>query len=217
MKLKSLLALSSIAIAPSLQGAIVITPTGVTSTSDVGDSRVIENVINGSGLTDVSDPTSVLDDSHAYNAAWYWLSASTAVANKGTANDEVITIDLGAAYDIDKFYYWTYERDGDRNIRTFDIAFSTDGGTTFSTPVAASTLGMADWVQGGSARDPSFARTATFDAQTDVTDVQLSNITNWGDTQYYALYELRLGAVPEPSSAALLGSLGVLMLLRRRR
>ena len=170
----------------------VITPTGATSDTTVGSPRTIDKTIDGSGLGDVSDPLSVLDDTHVYDTNAYWLSASTAAAG-GT---ETLTFSLGAAFDVNEVYYWTYERDGDRNIRTFDISYSTDGGATFSTPVSAASLNMADWAIGGSVRDPSSVRTATFDTLSAVTDIRFSNLQNHGDAQYIALYELRFGGQP---------------------
>ncbi|MCH7228416.1 Ig-like domain-containing protein [Haloferula sp. A504] len=172
-----------------------ITPTGATSTSTVGSPRTIDKAIDGSGLTDVLDPSSVLDDSHAYDTSAYWLSASTAVS----AGDEELTFNLGGSFDVDKVYYWTYERDGDRNLRTFDISFSTDGGGTFSTPVPAASLNMADWAIGGNDRAPSFARTATFDTLSGITHIRFSNLQNHGDPSYFALYELRFGGPPVPA------------------
>lgn len=220
---KTLTTIAIVGLVAASAQAAVITPISATSTSTVGTPRTIDKTIDGSGLSDVSDPSSVLDDSHAYGTEWYWLSASTAVANKGTANDEVLEFDLGGTFDVDKVYYWTYERDGDRNIKTFDISFSTDGGTTFSAPVSAASLNMSDWAIGGSDRDPSFARTATFDTLTDVTDIRFSNITNHGDTQYYALYELRFGeadeqptGIPTPASLAA-GLMGLTLAAVRRR
>ena len=115
---------------------------------------------------------------------------STAVS----AGNEVLTFNLGGTFNVDKVYYWTYERDGDRNLRTFNISYSTDGGATYSTPVSAASLNMADWAIGGSARAPSFARTATFDTLSGVTNIRFSNLQNHGDTQYFALYEIRFGS-----------------------
>jgi len=169
----------------------VITPVGAASSSTVGGDRTIDKAIDGSGLTNVSDPSSVLDDSHAYDTTAYWLSASTAVSS-GT---EELNFDLGGSFNVDRVYYWTYEREGDRNLRTFDISFSTDGGATFSTPVPAASLNMADWAIGGNDRDPSFARTATFDTLSGITHIRFSNLQNHGDTQYFALYEIRFGSV----------------------
>ncbi len=95
---------------------------------------------------------------------------------------------------MDKVHYWTYERGGDRNIRTFDISFSTDGGSSFSIPVSAASLNMPDWIIGGSNRDPSFARTATFNTLPRITNIRFSNLQNHSDNQYFALYEIRFGS-----------------------
>ncbi|MCH7229124.1 putative Ig domain-containing protein, partial [Haloferula sp. A504] len=111
--------------------SIVITPISATSTTTIGSPRTIDKVIDGSGLTDVSDPLSELDDYHPYQSDAYWLSGSGAPSG-GT---EELTFELGGAYDVDRVHYWLYTRDGDRNLKTFDISYSTDGGMNFSTPV----------------------------------------------------------------------------------
>ncbi|MCH7228855.1 DUF6288 domain-containing protein, partial [Haloferula sp. A504] len=112
-------------------GSTVITPIAATSTTTIGSPRTIDKVIDGSGLTDVSDPLSELDDYHPYQSDAYWLSGSGAPSGGA----EELTFELGGAYDVDRVYYWLYTRDGDRNLKTFDISYSTDGGMNFSTPV----------------------------------------------------------------------------------
>ena len=59
-------------------------------------------------------------------------------------------------------------------------------------------------------------QTRNFATQTGVTHIQLTNLTTFGSTNYIGISELRFGAIPEPSSAALLG-LGALGLVFRRK
>lgn len=73
-----------------LSSSGVITPVSASSSSTVGSPRTIDKVIDGSGLTEISDPSTGLDDSHAYDTSAYWLSASDAVTV-----GETLTFDLG--------------------------------------------------------------------------------------------------------------------------
>ncbi len=170
----------------------VITPTAATSTTNVDTNRIIDRAIDGSGLADLSNPSSVLDDEHIYGAgAFVWLSASGAVAG----GVEELTFNLGGTYDVDKVYYWPYTRDYLRNLLTFDISYSTDGGSTFNTPVSAASLGMANWGIQGNNRSPSFAEARTFSTLSGVTHIRFSNLQNHGDANYFALGEIRFGGV----------------------
>ncbi len=201
-----------IALPSVLHAATVVTPVGATSTSTVGGSRTIDKVIDGSGLFDVSDPSSVLDDRHVYDTNAYWLSVNGAVG----AGTEVLEFDLGGSYDINGLWHWKYTREADRPIKTFDISYSTDGGTNWTIPVAATSLGMTDWTTSLGTREDSYAEFRSFNTLVGATDIRFSNLQNYGDPGYFALFEIRFSAVPEPS-AALLGGFGLLMLLRRRR
>ena len=147
----------------------VITPTSATSTTNVGDDRIIDRSTDSSGLSDVSDPSSVLDDQHVYGAGTnIWLSGAGAVAG----GVEKLTFALGGTYDVDTVYHWAYTRDNNRNLKTFDISYSTDGGTTFSIPVTAASLGMANWGIQTNDRSPSNVETRTFSTLSGVTHVQ---------------------------------------------
>ncbi len=169
----------------------VITPTAATSTTwQTGGNRVITKTIDGSGLSDISDPASELDDAHPYVSntdSPYWL-------NNGAVSAEVVEFNLGGPHDISGVHYWKYTRDASRNIKTFDISFSTDGGTTFSTPVAAASLNMADWSQSLGNRGDSYAELRTFDTLSGITDIRFSNIQVYGGS-LIGLHEIRFEGV----------------------
>lgn len=97
------------------------------------------------------------------------------------------------------------------------IAFSTDGGANFSAPVSAASLGLTDFVIGVSGSSTrSSVQTRSITRQLGVTDIRLTNISNFGQSRI-ALPEIRFGdSVPEPSTVALLGLGGLALLFRRR-
>ena len=198
----------------SASAAVLITPDGATSSTTVGGTRTIAEAINNS---DLSGTGISVTETHLINSdsAGYWLSASTAVGS-GT---ETISFDLGGTYDVDTIHQWVYTRSGatKRGLQTFDIAFSTNNGVSYSTAVTAASLSMGAFTEPAVTALP--AQTRTFTEQTGVTNIQFSNLQNFGDTSYFGLSEIKFEgtAVPEPSSVALLGLGGLGLLIRRRR
>jgi hypothetical protein len=193
------------------QAAIVITPTSATSTTTIGAPRDIDSAISGLGLDGIGD---ILVQTHdGGNSNTHWLSNTTS---------ETVTFDLGGgtAFDLDTIYLWTYNRpERARGVRTFDIAFSTDGGSSFGTAVSAASLGLTEFNIGTTnGSDRSTVQTRSITKQNGVTDIQITNITNWGDSSRIAIPEIRFGdSVPEPTTTALLGLGGLALILRRRK
>ena len=233
--MKYLLALSLAAVASSLKAAIIApllsTDTGSLTSSFFSSedaARTIDSALNGSGLSATPTDANVLTVTHTSATATdnHYLGN---VANTRTDQsdptiqivNEVLTFDLGGKFDVTDIYLWTYERSqASRGLVSFDIAFSTNGGASFSTPVAAATVGISDFaLWGASSWNVQTPQQRTFSsALTGVDVIQFSNIVNGGDTSRLGISEIRFGgtAVPEPTGA-LLGGLGALLLLRRRR
>ncbi len=203
-------------IAPALQAAVItpllISGSSTSTTTTIGSPRTIDAALDGSGLTAVGD-VSTWTHAAAGNSGHYLSAQYVPAAN---VVNETITLDFGAAYDIDNIYLWAYNRaENNRGIQTFDIAFDTGSG--FGSAVSASSLGITNFTQGvGSGTSSTQTRTFT-STQTGVERIRLTNITNFGGDRI-GISEIRFGgtAVPEPS-AALLGGIGALLFVRRRK
>lgn len=212
---------ASLGLASSAHAAVLLSPTGVVNTNggNLG-GRGIEKTIDGSGMFDSEtggDPVAIttanVSDVYSEIAGvnpnnFYWISGNIGSANFSTVE---LTFDLGESFDdVDRVHLWNYSagNSAPRALKTLDISFSSDG-VNFTSGVA---LTFADTP--GNVR-PN-ADTVSFDAVSDVQYIRLTNFTNQGDDNYLAFHEIRFGAIPEPS-AALLGGLGLLCLLRRKR
>lgn len=207
----------------SAHAATIITPTGAISTTTVGGSRTIDAAIDGTGLSGGGLSGDILTETHASAGGSTGYYLSDAYSPAANVANEVLTFDLGngAAFDVNAIHLWAYNRidEEGRGIITFDIAFSTDGGSNFSAPVLASSLGMSDFSLGVSDSSATSAvQSRAITTQFGVTDIQISNITNGGSDRI-GLAEIRFGAapVPEPTTAMLSGLAGLMLLLRRRR
>lgn len=218
MKLQhTVLTALTLTLIPAVSHATIVTPIGVTATTSGLSNRGIEKTIDGSGLSGIGD---ILTQTHV-NAGisgddGYYLSNLLA-GGSDPAAAEIIEFDLGGAATVAAIHVWQYDRSNTdwngRGISTFDLAFSTDGGATFSTVLSGFSLteepanGVAEPVQ-----------SLTFASQSGVTDIRIQNINIFDATQdRIGLSEVRFDTVPEPGSLALLGLGGLLVASRRRR
>jgi len=205
----------------SAHASVIITPLLSTETGSVTSSttffdanRAIDSALDGSGLSSGGTSGDILTETHN-NAATD--SVSHFLSNGPVAN-EVLTFDLGATFDVTEIYLWQYNRTQfNRGIINFDIAFSTDGGSSFTSPVAASSLGITDFVIGTIGGVASVQQRSFNSVQSGVTAIQFSNIQTGGSTSIIGLPEVRFGFIPEPASLALLGLGGLLLAGRNRR
>lgn len=182
----------------------IITPSAATSATGNLSGRPIGETINGSGLSGVGD---ILEQTHAVNSGnsgLYWI---------GNLAGASLEFGLPGASAVDAVHLWSYSRTGeiDRGIQSFDISFSTDGGSNFGTPISISGVLIETYP------DPIEVQSFNFAPQTGVTDIRINNIVNHGDPTYVGLSEIRFSAVPEPAPLALLGLGGLWLLARRRR
>ena len=207
-----LAALAGLALTASTSSAAVTfanIDTAVASSS-VAAGRNLTQTINSTGLSGGGTSGDILSEMHLNNDNnddIYWLSAHTG----GNVAGEVLTFTLQSASVVDAVHMWGYDRSGDtrRSIQNFDLSFSTNGGGTYANTIAL-TLAVPS-------ADPIPVQTLNFAQQTGVTHIRITNMTNYGDSNYVGLSEIRFSAVPEPTTTALLGLGGLALILRRRK
>ncbi len=189
---------------------IIVTVNSINSTGNFPP----QSVVDGTGL---STTTGV--HGSGGNSEWY-------TSNGITPAESWISFDLGATVVLDSIHVWNAVQYTGFGIDQLDIYVS-----TLASPGDPEGAGAGDWTQIGT--DVNFAvgsATSTgFDLETQtgisLPTTAVRHVAFYSDTQhgggnnYLGLAEVQFfeaDAVPEPS-AVLLGGLGVLALLRRRR
>lgn len=139
------------------------------------------------------------------------FAANTIDGDLGThwqTNDDIahfIVFDLGAVYSVDSFTIWNYAGVDNSDIQDVTVNY----GTTAS---LGSSLGGYTIPNSGS--NPTTIPFSTISARY----IELDIATSYsGDNQRLGFTEIEFNAVPEPSTAALLGLVGLALILRRRR
>ena len=186
--------------------AVVVTGVTATATSNYPTANTdVSFLVNNSGLSVADDVTATHSTFGSGPVGWH--------SQNGVVNDESITLDLHGTYDLAEIYLWQMNQTSalGRGVRQFDLLVSTDGGFNYTEVVSDLTLLQA--LNNGPIGAQSFALN-----QSGVTHVRIGIDSSWNGTtnDYVGLNEVKFTAVPEPT-AALLGSLGALSLLRRRR
>lgn len=196
-------------------------------------------LIDGSGITVTASNTNTATGSPTPYANQYVVDGSGITANYGATGTEWFTndgevrdntwiaFDLGAEYVLDSIHVWNANRYIDWGIDQLDVYVS-----TIVLPGDPEGAGAANWTQIGT--NVNFAQTPTqraadtgfdFETQTGInlptTAVRhiwfaVDSAFDSNANGYVGLNEVQFSAVPEPS-AVLVGCLGLLGLLRRRR
>ena len=209
MKNKMYITVFALALSMFSANAAVITGVTATATSE-GGTRTAVHVVDGSGLTG--------NQHSSYPHGYMWLSSNTV--------PESIVFDLGAVYNVTQLHVWNYNEAGDWAGGALVDIGSNAVSVTYGTTLSDFTLGGSTGKVGAITTFAKATGLATYTGETfstsfDARYVKFDIASNHGHPAYHnaALSEVQFTgtAVPEPSSVALLGGLGMFALLRRRR
>ncbi len=226
--MKRALLLSPVVAASAHAATLMINPTAITYTNTPNqeltglnlDNEI--NIINGNGLSatpTVGNVTSVTHDSVSFSSpgnAWATIDPGPGAGDffAEGGNAPMFTIDLGGTYSVTDFVIWGYHfgSNNGNHPKNITLEFSTNGGASYGAPLGilvpnAGAFNSADVVN-FSARDANFVRLT-------VTDNYFGTYSG-GDRVGISEIRFMGDAIPEPSSS-LLGAVGVLALLRRRK
>lgn len=223
------LTLVSITVGLASGATTIVAPTVITLTGDTGTfaGRTVQNGtanwFNGVGLSDsgasvqTGDVVPSVFPTHAYGNESRIRSSAPLIP------EPELTITLGGTFDLTSIVLWNHgegsatDTASDRGFESVTISFSTDG-IDFTT-LATEALTFAKGPQGSA---PIPAQVVDFSATyAGVTHLRFNDIVTFAGppasgNDLRNIAEMRFIAIPEPSSAALLG-LGVLGLFARRR
>jgi hypothetical protein len=217
----------SLLISVAAHASTYVLPVGVTATpNNVNPSWAASNLLlapnsyfsnNGAGLN-TGDQVGLVEDLPTYASM---VDGGGSAQYRPASVTATLIFDLGATYSLNGLRLWNYAEYwggstyNDRGVKDFTLSFSTNGGTTFS-----NAQNFTAAIGGGAGGSPlpnrsagqafSFGGISANAVRFDITSSQGSDFSS-------GIAALRFTAVPEPSSAALLGGLGTLLMLRRRR
>lgn len=193
-----------------------------------------DDMINGSGMngnpetglagwpTGAGLPSTWTTTSNAYTSEW-----QSGFLLSGASNSKIgwAAFDLGSlTTGLDELYIWHIRENSGRVAATYNVYVA-------STPTVALTHGPDntsaatdyDFASGGWTKINGSALTGTYQGSTVVDLGEVSGryvaieiLTNTGDANRVGFAEVGITYIPEPR-AALLGGIGLLMLLHRRR
>ncbi len=173
--------------------AEAIQPVSATNPSHL-DTRTAQKLVDGSGIFNYSEAEilTLLNNVATPSDRDYWLSAP---GDPGTN-----TFVLHEPADVDGIFIWPYNSvHTARQLLTFSLSFSTDGGASYSSTVSGGPLAVVS----GTALVPH--QTVLFARQSGVTHIRMLDMVNGGDS-YTGLGEVRFkraGPPPPPSGTVL--------------
>jgi len=209
--------------------AVITGTTAFTSSGWAGTEGIGANLVDAADLTGDQHAASV------FNGGTNWLSADV------TTDQQWVFIDLGNNYDLNSVDLWNYGTSslGDqdvngRGVDGFEL-FVGAAGATIPVGASATAFSGAGWTSVSSNILAPTGLASHLTAPGDLYDGQSFAVTNsnvryvgiqiktrlGAPTPYtvaaVGLGQVRVNAVPEPSSTALLGLGGLTLILRRRK
>jgi len=214
------------AILPA-HAATYVLPVDVTSTpNSANPSWTASNLLlapnpyfsnNGAGLN-TGDQVGLVGDLPTYASM---IDGGGSAQYRPSSVTATLIFDLGNTYSLNGLRLWNYAEYwggstyNDRGVKDFTLSFSTDGGTTFSN-AQNFTAAIGGGVGGSPLPNRSAGQAFSFGGIS-ANAVKLEITSSQGSEFSSGIAAVRFTAVPEPSSVALLGGLGSLLLMRRRR
>jgi hypothetical protein len=186
-----------------------------------GGEFVAGSVVFGIGNLKESGHTSHLDTENTVaNGASY---ATTSVNSPTNRFPVTITLDFTEAVDLSKFYLWNHSNNNGggapaNGVKAFSLTFF-DGASGGGSQIGSVFNGSALAAPANDGGDGYAAQVFDFGSTyADVRSIRflLTSKQSEVTSGFVAVREIGFEAIPEPSSA-LLGGLGLLALLRRRR
>ncbi len=169
--------------------ANIITPDSV-STDGGETATVIGSVIDSSGLSGGGVSGDILSETHD-DGTGQWLSGN------GTAPNIEIIFDLGGTFSVDSVHLWNFRWSNQQvtwAIKTTDISFSTDGGTSYGDLVEDVAFAQA------TQNVPTPSQTQTFPVVSGVTHIKLTDVQTYEPGSYVGFAEIRFGAAAAPAT-----------------
>ncbi len=189
------------------------------------NTPAIARSFNESGLNkvDPNDPSTWLQSTGGWTQDFQASNLNAA----GTTNNIIgwVAYNLGSIESsLDTFYIWNNSEGtaGNRDVQDYNIYYASNPAVTLSSngDYDFTTTGWTK-VNGSTLTMSQLTNTSGPQASIDLGGISaqyiaIEVVNNYSDASRWGIAEVALTQVPEPS-AALLGALGALMLLRRRR
>ena len=186
----------------SFSQAIVFHTIDSVMTSTSGDHYAVNRLIQGEGFG--FDANSLESLGTFNNNAWVTNSASGGYFSSNSPIE--LIFDLGSDVTIGEISTWGYANDNNNGARNFSLQFATDaeGNTGFGTSISYNPDFVAD-------QDPTSRDDQLFSEKVFARYIKMIITSNYNGTpgngggDRVGLHEVAFSAVPEPSSAMLLG------------
>ncbi len=211
---KRILAGAAVLLTAGIVQAAIIHPVAIDDySSQYNADQAAELTIDGSGFTNNPVTAASLSATGGPNDL-HWLSA------RGYADDQYITFDLGAEYNLTATYIWNYAFPGNdrwnRGVKQFDVV-GAGSDKVFDSNIATDlvlTAGGEDATEAAQtlALAASSVRYIRFEIDTNQAESTASNtLTGLSEVRFEGT------VIPEPATLGLIGVFGGGMLFIRRR